>query len=45
MCVFHSTVTEGPTNYLKDKRLDDFFFHHIYGLNFLKEQICVYVCV
>lgn len=45
--VFHSTVTEGPTDYLKDKQKDEmnFFFYHIYSLNFFTEQMCVYVCV
>lgn len=31
--IFHSTVTGGPTDYLKDK--DEMnFFDHIYGLKF-----------
>lgn len=43
--VFHSTVTEGPTDYLNDKqRWDEFFWPYLW-LEILKEQMCLYVCV
>lgn len=40
--IFHSTVTEGPTDYLKENKDD--FFDHIYGLKFFK-RADMYVCL
>lgn len=45
--VFHSTVTEGPTDYLNKKKTKMSFFDHIYyGLKFNKRaDVCVCLCM
>lgn len=42
--IFHSTVIEGPTDYLKKRIRENEFLTIFMAWNF-KEQMCVYVCV